>query len=88
MTLALRTILAGLALFAIAGCSDSQPSKAEGETGGTGYPADRVITGTVPGADQATDVDRNPAPQTSTGGEIPGGGAAGGDEGDIAPPRE
>lgn len=49
-------------------------SRAEGEPAGTGYPDDRVITNSVPAEPE---VDRDPTPETGTGGAIPGGGGAG-----------
>lgn len=76
MKLAMRGIAVGLALPAVAGCGDSQTSHSSGERSGADYPEDRVITGTVPDPE----IDRNPTPQTGTGGEIPGGGAAGANE--------
>lgn len=76
MAFPLRGTVAGLALLAIAGCDDSPTSRAEGDSAGTGYPDDRVITNSVPADPQ---VDRDPTPQTGTGGEIPGGGSAGGE---------
>lgn len=71
-----RGYFAVLALFALAGCGEEQTSQSGGERSGADYPPDRVITGTVPDPD----IDRDPTPQTTTGGEIPGGGAAGADE--------
>ena len=66
---ALRATVVGLALLAIAVCDDSPTSRAEGESAGTGYPDDRVITNSVR-ADP--EVDRDPTPQTGTGGPVSG----------------
>lgn len=76
MRLVLRGIPIALTVLALSGCGDSQTSQSSGERSGADYPEDRVITGTV--ADP--EIDRNPTPQTGTGGEIPGGGAAGANE--------
>jgi hypothetical protein len=70
----LPRIVVGFALLAVAGCDDSPTSRAERDAAGTGYPEDRLITDSIP-ADP--EVDRDPTPQTGTGGVIPGGGDAG-----------
>lgn len=71
MTHTFRRAFAGLALAAIAGCGDSQTSQSSDERSGAEYPQDRVVTGTVPNPE----IDRDPTPQTGTGGEIPAGAA-------------
>lgn len=76
MRLVLRGIPIALAMLALASCDDPQTSQSGGERSGADYPQDRVITGTVPDPE----VDRDPTPQTTTGGEIPGGGSAGANE--------
>lgn len=70
-------------MIATAGCSDSGTSQSDTSAAEeqTGFPDDRTVTG----ATTSSDVDRDPTPQTSTGGEIPGGGEAGGD---VRPGRD